>query len=142
MHEQTDKPCRCWATSQMQIYHAHSEHGSSGSHALQQQMRHATQPLSMYRSKRNALPRAAHSSMQVVCTASRLSGKLTSQEWRHHRQSERWQGGRDAAAVAHAASSSSRDFDSPSNTRAPSPLSKFVQDQYLPLALLTGMIVG
>ncbi|CAL5222608.1 g5001 [Coccomyxa viridis] len=76
---QSWSPTRCRAPSHMQIRHASCEHGNSCSHALQQQMRHATQPFSMHRSSRAALPRSAHSSMQ---------------------------------------------------------------DQYLPLALLTGMIVG
>ena len=100
--------CRCRAPSHMQIRHASCEHGNSCSHALQQQMRHATQPFSMHRSSRAALPRSAHSSMQVVCSASRLSAKLSSPEWRYHRGSQRRQRGRDAAGVAHAASSGRR----------------------------------
>ncbi len=105
-----------------------------------------------------ALRHAAHESRQANCSMSSAPLQLASQEdqqrspcrrqaWRHAAWGEHRKG-RDAGHVGCAVSSSSAAFsssaggDSPSSSRAPSGLLKFVQDQFLPLALLVGMTIG
>ena len=130
------------ALLEMQMRHTRSEHANTCTYAAQQQTRPSARPFPAPRSSYNLLQHTAHLSRQVVCSISRPTAQHTLQERRCRRELHRQDRGRDAAWIACAASPGNAEVTNAGNTKAPSPLRKFVQDQFLPLALLTAMIVG
>ena len=132
---------RCWAAVYRQMHHTSSEHGNMCKLAVRQQTWQPAKPLLAQRGTCKHPWRTAHISRHA-CSTCRPSAQLTLQEGSFRRQPYRQRRERGAVCAAHAAASGNREVDSASNTRAPSPLLKFVQDQFLPLALVTAMIIG